>query len=337
MIFPCPETMALPRVQPSDSIQPSDSHLMKLQMENEMHGSIVGRRAFLQAGAIFMAGGVWQPGSRSWLQAAPAEQSVDIRIGLLTDLHYADKPTRGNRYYRESLPKLNEAVAAFQNAQIEFAVELGDLIDSASSLQEEQGFLKSINAPLAKAIPHRHYVLGNHCVERLTKEEFLGEVEQARSYYAFDHRGYHIIILDACFRGDGVPYGRKNSDWKDAFIPPEELDWLKEDLRGTSLPTLVFVHQRLDVNNHYAPRNATEVRKVLESSRKVVAVFQGHSHANDYHEINGIHYCTLAAMIEGAAPEHNSYSILKIHTDGALQVTGFRKQANYNWKSAVAD
>jgi len=291
----------------------------------------VGRRAFLKSGTLFLMTGTLAGGRPRELRADSSPKEL-LKIGLVTDLHYADKPTRGTRHYRESLSKLSEATARFQQEKTDFIVELGDLIDTAPDLDTELGYLKTIHHQLAETGLKCHFVLGNHCVERLTKEEFLTEVQQERSYYSFDRAGQHFIILDACFRGDGVPYGRKNSDWKDAFIPQEEIAWLKQDLKQTDHPTIVFAHQRLDVENHYAPHNSVEIREILESSEKVSAVFQGHSHANDYKEIHGIHYCTLAALIEGPAPESNSYSTLTVSPDGVLQLTGFRHQKSYDWK-----
>ena len=93
----------------------------------------------------------------------------------------------------------------------------------------------------------------------------------------------------------------------------------------------MFAHQRLDVSNDYGVKNAADVRKVLEASGKVLAVFQGHSHKNDYKEIGGIHYCTLVAMIEGSGAENNGYSLLDVRADGTITVTGFRKQKGYEW------
>ena len=78
-------------------------------------------------------------------------------------------------------------------------------------------------------------------------------------------------------------------------------------------------------------RNAAGVRKLLESSGKVRAVFQGHSHQNDLQEIGGIQYCTLRAMVEGAGLENNGYSLLDVFEDGTLRVSGFAKQTNYRW------
>ena len=68
------------------------------------------------------------------------------------------------------------------------------------------------------------------------------------------------------------------------------------------------------------------MRAVLEKSRNVLAVFQGHAHRNDYQQIGGIHYTTLAALVEGSGAENNAYCILDLLADGSLRLTGFRRQ-----------
>lgn len=285
----------------------------------------MGRRAFLKDGTLVLTAAA---ASASQLQAADAEP---LKIGLVTDLHYADKPPRGSRYYRETPDKLAEAAEQFGKDQLDFVVELGDFIDAADSVDLELSYLKRINRDFESISPKRHYVLGNHCVDTLTKQEFLGEVGQAKSYYSFDADSVHFIVLDSCFRSDGQPYGRKNFEWTDANIPTEELDWLKSDLQATSNPTIVFAHQRLDVDNHYAARNAAAVREALAASNKVLAVFQGHSHKNDHKEIAGIHYCTLVAMVEGSGASSSGYSLLTVQPNGTLNLTGFRKQQSREW------
>ncbi|MHC4876171.1 MAG: metallophosphoesterase [Planctomycetota bacterium] len=285
----------------------------------------MGRRAFLKDGTLVLTAAA---ASASQLQAADAEP---LKIGLVTDLHYADKPPRGSRYYRETPDKLAEAAEQFGKDQLDFVVELGDFIDAADSVDLELSYLKRINRDFESISPKRHYVLGNHCVDTLTKQEFLGEVGQAKSYYSFDADSVHFIVLDSCFRSDGQPYGRKNFEWTDANIPTEELDWLKSDLQATSKPTIVFAHQRLDIDNHYAARNAAAVREALAASNKVLAVFQGHSHKNDHKEIAGIHYCTLVAMVEGSGASSSGYSLLTVQPNGTLNLTGFRKQQSREW------
>jgi alkaline phosphatase len=289
----------------------------------------LGRRAFLQGGSLVLAATAIQ--SPTLLARADDSPEPLVRIGLVTDLHYADKPPAGSRYYRETLVKLAEATQRFAAEKPHFVVELGDLIDAADAVELEQEYLRKINAAFAAIALDRHYVLGNHCVDMLTKEEFLGGVERTQSYYSFDREGVHFVVLDACFRGDGDAYGRKNSHWLDANIPAVELEWLKSDLAATSKKTIVFVHQRLDETKQHSVKNRAEVRAILEASGKVEAVLQGHSHRNDYQEIAGIHYCTLVAMVEGSGEENNGYSLMAIQADSSIRLTGFRRQQHYEW------
>lgn len=288
----------------------------------------IGRRAFLKNGTLVLAA------AGANLPSILADEPLDgrtLNIALVTDLHYADKAPAGSRYYRETPDKLAEAAEQFGQYELDCVVELGDLIDAADSVRDELGYLKRINRDFSAIAKNRHYVLGNHCVYTLTKQEFLDGVEQGDSYYSFDRGDFHFVVLDSCFRSDGEPYGRKNFEWTDPNIPPVELEWLKADLKGTSKPTVVFAHQRLDVENQHGVKNARAVRNVFKEAGNVLAVFQGHSHANDYREIEGIHYCTMVAMIEGSGAASNGYSVMRLGEKGTISIEGFRKQNDYTW------
>lgn len=291
-----------------------------------MQTPTISRRAFLQGTALVLAGSSLGP---ECLHAAEVTEAPKLKIGLITDLHYADKPSAGNRHYRETPDKLAKAIDQFTRDKVDFTVELGDLVDAAKSVEDETGYLKSINTQFAKIPGKRHYVLGNHCVQTLTKAEFLAGIEREKSYYSFDAAGWHFVVLDACFNSDGEPYGRNNFTWTDANVPVSQLEWLEADLKKAEGKTIVFAHQRLDVTKQHSVKNAEAVRKVLEGSGKVAAVFQGHSHQNDLQDIAGIHYCTVAAMVEGSGEKNNAYARLDVLPDGALRVEGFVRQKNY--------
>lgn len=283
-----------------------------------------GRRTFLCGGTLLLASAAT---GRSLFRP---DQSA-LRIGLMTDLHYADKPPAGTRHYRETLGKLADAVQSLRQEAVDFVVELGDLIDSAETEEAELRHLTHVNAAFVLVHSDRHYVLGNHCVHRLTKQEFLQGIERKQSSYAFDRGDWHFVVLDACFRSDGAPYERNNFDWKDANVPNEQLKWLEADLAQTDRPVVVFAHQRLDVASPHSVRNHAEVRRVLESSGRVRAVFQGHSHKNDLQDIGGIHYCTLVAMVEGSGKSSSGCAAVELHSDGTIQVKGFLRQQSYQW------
>lgn len=293
-------------------------------MYHQKRQMCLSRRAFLTGTTLMLA-------PHAYGNAPTFENAEQTRFAMITDLHYADKPTSGTRHYRDTLSKLAEASEQIRAAKPDFMVELGDLIDAADSVETEISYLRTINREFSKLAKQRHYVLGNHCVDTLKKEEFLAEVQQAKSFYSFDTGKTHFVVLDSCFRSDGTPYARKNFKWTDANVPPHELEWLRSDLSETELPTIVLAHQRLDTEDNHGVRNAASVRQVLEASGKVQAVFQGHSHKNDYKDINGVHYCTLVAMVEGKGVKNSGFSLVRIRADSSIEVQGFVKQNTYQW------
>jgi predicted phosphodiesterase len=255
-----------------------------------------------------------------------------LKIGLLTDVHYAEAEPRIGRYYRESLSKMREAAAWLNAEGVDLAIELGDLIDTPDPPDPttELEFLRAITEEFRRINAPHHYVLGNHCVSALTKEQFLQTVEQERSFYSFDHNGVHCILLDGCFREDGAAYTPGTFAWTDSDLPIAQREWLAADLAATTNPTVVFVHQRLDdAPMGYGIHSRTMVRTILEASGKVIAVLQGHSHKNELQTIAGIPYITLAAMIEGSGLENSGASILNISVDATFTLTGFRRHANH--------
>lgn len=293
----------------------------------------LGRRAFLKNGALVLAGLSVPSMARFAARANESRPRGAVRVGLVTDLHYADKPPVGSRHYRETITKLKEVADHFKSDRPDFVVFHGDLIDSADTLEQEKKHLKTVVKAIS-AIPFpKHYVLGNHCVDQLKKGEFLQEVRQKDSYFSFDKNGFHFVVLDSCFKSDGTPYGRRNFKWTDANVPEPELQWLRDDLKQTTHPTVVFAHQPLDLKDTdaHAVKNSSAVRKVLEESGKVAAVFQGHSHHNHYSDISGIHYCTMVAMVEGSGLSNNGYSTMDLLDDGTIVLNGFRKQKDYHW------
>jgi alkaline phosphatase len=286
------------------------------------------RRAVLQRGSAVLAGTAGLALTACVPRTGEGRPAPEpLKIGLVTDVHYADKDTAGSRNYRGSLEKLAGAVARFNEIRTDFVVELGDLVDAAQTVERETAWLDRIEAGYARVRCPRHHVLGNHCVYTLTKAQFQARCGMSRSFYSFDSSGFHFVVLDACFRADGVPYGNRNFDWKEASIPAAELEWLEADLKTAARPSVVFVHQRLDVDDAHGVANRVEVRRRLEASGRVLAVFQGHNHVNDLREINGVAYCTLPAMVEG---DTNAFAVAFLKPSGAIRVEGFGRQSEWS-------
>jgi len=285
----------------------------------------------LKSSAAALAGLTLAPFSCSG-PASRNRTSRTVRFSIVTDCHYADADTVGTRYYRESLDKLGECVEAMNAQKVNFLVELGDFKDQNSPPVEQKtlSYLRAVESVFHKFEGPTYHVLGNHDEDSISKQQFLVNINNTginptKSYYSFDYNGVHFIVLDANYKSDGTDYDHGNFDWTDANIPSAELKWLKQDLAATSKPVIVMIHQLLDGTGSVYVKNATEVRQVLEQSGKVLAVFQGHHHDGSYSLIEGIHYYTLKALIEGSGPENNSYAIAEVQPDMSITVTGYRK------------
>jgi hypothetical protein len=289
----------------------------------------IDRRDFLKTSAASLFG--LMLGSRR-LGAAPQPSAAGLRFGLLTDAHYADTESKGTRFYRESLGKVREAVGRLRAERVAFLAELGDFKDMAPGEPEARtlAHLVAVEREFQRFGGPTCHVLGNHDLDNLSKAQVLAHVTNigvaaGRSYYAFSQGGIRFIVLDTNFTADGRDYDHGRFDWRDAVLPPVELDWLCAELAAAAEPAIVFGHQRLDGDGNVQVINRAEIRGVLERSGKVLAVFQGHDHAGAYTLIRGIHYYTLKAIIEGSGPENNAYAAVDVHPDLGLTVTGYRR------------
>jgi alkaline phosphatase len=77
------------------------------------------------------------------------------------------------------------------------------------------------------------------------------------------------------------------------------------------------------------------VRVILESSGKVLAVFQGHHHNGGHHDIGDIHYYTLKAMVEGSGAENSSYATVDAFDHGLIRITGYRRSVGIDLTTRV--
>lgn len=267
------------------------------------------------------------------------DNAKTIRFGVVSDIHFADRDPQINRYYRQSLDKLAECVDTMEKEKVDFLVELGDFKDQGDPPNMEQTihFLDTIEKEFNRFSGPCYHVLGNHDEDSISKQQFLarirnGDLPEARNYYSFEKNDFQFIVLDANFTSEGIPYEKGNFDWKDCHVPQEQLDWLKDKLENQKLPTIIFIHQRLDSFHSlrdYCPDNADDVRNILEEANNVLAVFQGHDHRGGFNSINNIPYYTIKGMIEGEGPENSGYAIVEIkrnfEKDFIISIKGYRK------------
>ena len=304
-------------------------------------GWVVGRREFLRASVVSVVGAGLSQLSCAVRRSADQRHRT-VRFGIVADCHYADADPAGSRYYRQSLDKLVECIESMNARKVDFVIELGDFKDQDNPPAEEKTleYLRAVERVFRMFKGPRYHVLGNHDPDSISKGQFLSNVgntgiDADKTYYSFDFNGVHFVVLDANYRADDADYDHGNFDWADANIPPAELEWLRRDLESSRGPAIILVHQLLDGAGPHYVKNAAEVRAVLQSSNRVLAVFQGHQHSGGYSQIEGIHYYTLRAVVEGPGLENNSYAVVEVRAEGHIIITGYRKAVGVRLQPAA--
>lgn len=267
-----------------------------------------------------------------------AFSEAGLRFGMVTDVHYAEADPQYDRYFRESIDKLTECVEFMNEQKVEFLIELGDFKDQNTPPVEEKtiAYLQTAEKSFQKFNGPTYHVLGNHDVDSISKEQFFGNITNTdipaqSTYYSFDRKGIHFIVLDANFLEDGTAYDHGNYEWNETYVSEAEQAWLKKDLAGTKLPSIVFTHQQLGGLGMTDIQNAEAVRKILQDSGKVLAGFDGHNHGGGHNVIEGIHHYTLKAVVDGSGSENSSYAIVEILPDRNIVVTGYRKAVSQDF------
>ena len=214
---------------------------------------------------------------------AAASGAVVGRFGIVTDVHYADIDAGGTRHYRDSLPKMRDAIATFtsfsEDAALDFIVELGDLKDTAvdNDVNATIGYLDAIESALASSGLPTYHVLGNHDVDILDQPTCVAHAQAqpanvahgpALGAYSFGigtgaynwnatlsvPGPLHFVVLNGNFNEAAVPWAAIDApgtdfSWTSPWVPPSQVEWLAQDLAAAAArgqKAIVFVHYRLD-------------------------------------------------------------------------------------------
>ena len=277
--------------------------------------------------------------------AALAQEQADsevLRVGVLADLHAHDTDSPGEE---KVMTNYGERLQAFVDAMnawpADLVIELGDFVNGKFVLGAELGeaarivgILDDAESVYAQFEGPRYYVLGNHEVYDLSKEEFLEHTAADATYFSFDAGAYHFVILDAQYSKTGTEYGHMG--WVvQGTLPDVELECLREDLAATDRPTIVCIHQPLDVDFALLAggpevSNNKAVQAVLREADVVIAVFQGHAHENVHNLIDGIHYVTFQALVDHTEPVPPAWAKVTLDpTARTIVIEGAGEQADW--------
>jgi len=231
------------------------------------------------------------------------------RFVFMTDIHVQPE--------RKAEQGLRQAIAKVNGLNPEFVITGGDLImDALGQSYERSTQLYDLYDEICKDFKMPVYnTIGNHEVFGLYKEsginpdhsEYGKEMYKKRlgdkkTYFSFDHKGWHFILLD----GVGFTPERRYT----ADIDSLQMVWIANDLKAVSKETPIVISTHIPfisaAGQIRSGGNASNGKSTaVGNSHKVLSLFenhnlrivlQGHLHIVEEYIFKDIHFITGGAV-----------------------------------------
>lgn len=277
--------------------------------------------------------------------ASIQQQPENIRFGLIADIQYCDCETRGKRFYRNSLEKLETCVSDLNAEEVQFTVNLGDLVD-----KDTKENLSAVLSRLGKLNNPVYNTTGNHDYDGIADNNTLySQLGMPASYYSFVRKDWRFIMLNtnevaSYTHIQGTPLeeelnnmietirqtNRKNGASYNGGISQKQMEWLKHELETAEKrkeKVIIFSHHPLYAASGLTALNDLEILETLSAFSCVKAGISGHHHPGDFGIYKGIPFITTEGMIE--TEKENAYGIVEITPDHII-LTGRGRTKSYS-------
>lgn len=228
--------------------------------------------------------------------------SESFSFAFLTDVHM----NGGNMEI--SAKGLTKALEHAKSQNVDFVIFGGDLVDldrlpPVDSLKADS-LMNTFKSIVDKSGMKAYFTIGNHdryyTFNHRPDTAGFGVFEKnlGKTYYSFDHKGTHFVVLNSVETDDSA---------RNYVVGPEQIEWLKTDLSAISdqIPLVVVTH--VPFQSLYYPAvegvvkdvdmftNFKEVWDVLLSYNLKI-ILQGHQHLHEELLVNGTHFVTGGAV-----------------------------------------
>lgn len=203
-----------------------------------------------------------------------------VKIGVIADIH--QEPLDFTEEMRCFVDDMNNRFFP------DFVVACGDLVGGKAYGKG----LRKVASKFARCNAPHYYIIGNHDLETTTRSDFKNRVGMDYDWKSINMNFLHVIFLDSSW-GPRGPSGGPSG-----HIPPEELEWLEQDLNKVSSrqPIVIFTHFPIRVGADRID-NENALMDIFKDYN-LIATFSGHFHLGAYQKSdpNGIHHFVLHRM-----------------------------------------
>ena len=250
-----------------------------------------------------------------------------LKFAVITDLHHGLAP--------DALSRMDAFVKAVQlRIDLQFVLQMGDFVYSDTGSQELLDKFKEIKLPSI-------HVLGNHDMDKVTKDVAIATIGMKSRYRAHDIGDYRFVVLDLNHfkkNGEIISYANGNyftdnatHNWADV----EQLAWLEKTLMSSKKPVILISHQPLGFAepNQPLPPEQQQILDIVNRCAKanpkgaVCLSMFGHLHVDRLEHVEGIpYYCLNSASYFWSsgmwAYSKPLFAFMELTTDGRLIVEG---------------
>ncbi len=254
-----------------------------------------------------------------------------LRFGIITDIHFSTESETAAA--KASAAELRACIEYWQGHDVDFLLQLGDLINGSDTYKREE--LRQVSAifkPFPATIRH---VIGNHCLA-LPRRELMEALGLQSAYYTFTIQGFRFMVLDGMDVSvlstpetvedrQLLAHCRAHPELHDycGAIGSRQKTWLQKGLEEAEHfgeKVIIICHFPLLAETtdqrHGLLWNHREIAELLASSPAVKACLSGHYHYGGYAQLNALHFVVLPAFVNRNA--HPRF------TCGTVELTGKR-------------
>jgi predicted phosphodiesterase len=258
-------------------------------------------------------------------------------------VQFADEESSINRYYRQSLARLQEAYDTFKSEGVNFVINLGDLINS------NYNSYKPVMEIIASSGIETHHLTGNHdyAVDEMIKDKLPVLLNNPSGYYSLKkNKGFRFIFLNGneistyayadvseikkhqSYLDSLKKAGKKNAIEWNGGIGKRQLEFLEKQLKQASKnneKVIIACHFPVFPENIHNLLNYGEVLDLINKYDNTVVWFNGHNHAGNYGIYGSAHFITFRGMVE--TPGINSFAIIRIYQN-KIEISGYGRESN---------
>lgn len=236
-----------------------------------------------------------------------------LRVCVFADLHY-----RPGTWTNDTPEFLEKIMARAEAARCDMMIHCGDLLHGVRTA-EAKALLKLYDG---SKVPGYH-ILGNHDQDGNLYRETCEAYRMPDGHYSFDKGGFRFVVADPnyfCNEPGKFIHHEKGNYFKRVkgstinWIPPEQLEWMRDTIFNSPFPCVVLSHQSFERPPTGAGvMNKEAVQAIFnEANRRwpgrVRLVMNGHMHMDYLRVLDNILYWDVnSANYHWFAQTHTAY------------------------------